>query len=439
MSAAGVHAQLMREMRTPPGDGFDPIPPSQHAFFMDIDQPAENRAWGWMSAKTYAGKGHKRSAFARDERGPLTLKHAAADLGWELSNTSVVFGKLEAQGRIFRDDKGRIYLHGNVQKPRLTREGEEKENERYNPLSTYNLPDDFLFYYQSLDSERRAQCERDVIRLGEWDKQADAELWAELRRRKAAVWERCFEAYGFRREKPKGRPRLERENRVVVQLDLALPELSVHISKNDSGELYAQNGNAFPHETENGSAHIGASLLGFSESSESLRVSAAGASSDFAQPDSLPNPPTTPLTPEPEPPEAENPKPENLPAEEKAAHTSDTVVAAFEEALGRKLAPKDPLRARLGAMPARLNIPAAAIVAWLGAKHVEKRARRYPIHSAGALFSWLERDLAGWLEQYAIQRPRAGPPAPPEGDRAPFDEDAFRAQLDKLIEKKGMP
>ena len=89
---------LMREMGA---ESYYPMPASQHAYMLDIDEPALNRAIAWVWSKTIRpraqGKkrGWKRTAWAVAERGDLTAKHLAGELGWKLSNGSAVLTKLE--------------------------------------------------------------------------------------------------------------------------------------------------------------------------------------------------------------------------------------------------------------------------------------------------------------------------------------------------------
>lgn len=394
-----AHVQLMREMRSPNG-AFDPMPPSQIAFLMDISQPPEIRALGYVSWKTIhptrTGKSFRRSAFMRDERGALGIKHCADYFDWPLSFGSVVFSKLFEQKRIFRDEKGRIYLNGDLPEPRLKEGGEEKAEK----FCTHNLPRDIYLYLQSLPFSERAIVERDVNSIEEWGKRADAQALALSRAAKAELLDRYFEARGFSRPKANGRPRVERENLAVQLAVTAFPELSVHISSNGSNGHSVQNGNSNSYTTENGSEQIPPSLL-TSEKSEIVRVSASPDAAQTAKPDEITHPPV------PEEPEAE-----------------ELIVSYLVQVFDKPFSPADKPVQEIAAAVRAANCPLPTAFVFLNEKRAEKS--RYRV-TAGLLATFAREDLRHWMREKRIA-PVSPPPNVPAAYAAAVDLDELRKQ-----------
>jgi hypothetical protein len=247
---------LMRAMGSPTG-AFDPMPPPQHRFFLDRSQPMTSRAIAWLWSKTIRpSKGHKRSPYARDERGALTLTHAAADLGWSLANASTTFSKLEDEGRIRRDEKGRICLRADVPEPEQTK-GEDDVQD----LCTQNLPDRLALLFQQLaktdvDKATRAYFER----RAHW-KKVQADAMALVRRAEDEDEKRWLASLGLTPpDEARGRPVKKREES-LVEIKIVAVDFSVHKTSDDGELTFVQNGDGVSHKTENGSEHKSASLL----------------------------------------------------------------------------------------------------------------------------------------------------------------------------------
>jgi hypothetical protein len=262
-SSVATLAELMSQMGSK--DGFDPMPPSQHRYLLDVHESETDRAIAWMWSKTiHPGKGHRRSPFARDERGALTLKHAAADLGWEMSNASAAFSRLSDQGRIRKDAKGHFYLEGDVPEPQRTQGEDEQKRGKKNSaqlICTDKLPKAFAVYLQQLPKNESLQREQDYFRIQEYRKKLEADAMAAARTKGQELVDEYFEAIGFQHKTLRGRPKVEREEEVVQLSLLALPELSVQISRISGVANSVQEGGPIPYKSQNGSVQITPSLL----------------------------------------------------------------------------------------------------------------------------------------------------------------------------------
>ncbi len=278
----------------------------------------------------------------------------AADLGWSPSNTSTVCKRLEEQGRIHIDERGRIWVKGNVPKPRRTRDEDTanaEEGERKAALlCTYNLPERYLPYFERLDSERRAQCEHDYFLIQEWRKRIAADAIALARANGQELEERWLKAaVGYEEDSPKGRPRIEREN-LAVQLQLTdLPELSVHISGNGHALNSVQHSNGDSYKAENGSVRKTASL--FTSEIQSLQSEVRSKPVEYTAP-KAPSPPPTPTQTE-----RKNPP--------KNGELQSEVLATVEELMGRKFGGKDALRGQFDALPEEFQIPVRSLCRFL--------------------------------------------------------------------------
>ena len=240
-SIAGTHAELMRQMRSP--DGFDPMPPSQHSYLLDVDESATNRAIAWLWSKTIRpGRGHSRSPYARDERGALRHTHAAADLGWSVSNTRTTFEKLAAQGRIRIEPNGKIWLCGDVPEPRRTKSEAEKKE-----LCTYFLEPRFAQYLQGLDEKERSQRETEFQQLQKYKRKLAAEALAGARSLGEELEQAWQREIGYTpKAETRGRPKLSRPS-PMLQLSLIAPPQFVHnpprISEHNSTPISDQKQN----------------------------------------------------------------------------------------------------------------------------------------------------------------------------------------------------
>jgi hypothetical protein len=438
--------ELMHQMGA---SSFDPMPPSQHAYLMDRDQPLQNRHIGWCFSKTIhptpndSGKGFKRWARCHDERGWLQQHHAATDLGVHLSATVKTFTVLAEQGRIRIDEKKHIWVRGDVQKPNLVPRGEEIAKENGDELCTYILPQDLLVHFQSLDSQRRAQYTRDWISIQEHEKRMLRDAAAEVRAKVSEIEERWREAIGFKREQARGRPTEKSKGKrpePAVQLELkALPNLSVHITPNGSSKHSVQNENGHVYTPENGSEQKAASLSPsrVNESSESEVNPACVENPPLEQEKVAPAHPAV----------ASSGLDETLPDEV----TEQTLVRrALEDSFHHKLRTTDTLPAQFLKLGKQLGIPARALVMWIHDKMSERKGMGYHVSSPGALLRFATEDLPKWIKlnralisnmvtaetREATARCWArGAAAGAGGDDEPFEPTRFTAEMRELRKK----
>lgn len=106
---------LMKEMGS--RDGYTPIPPDQHDWQRESDEPPKQRMWSWMVRATcFYGR---RSPYAVDREGKeLHLEHCAKDLGMDMANARHYWAIGVKQG-IWRsgdhqEGPRRMYLCGRV-------------------------------------------------------------------------------------------------------------------------------------------------------------------------------------------------------------------------------------------------------------------------------------------------------------------------------------
>jgi hypothetical protein len=388
VSEKNVHKQLMERMRSPKG-AYDPIPPSQHARLMDRDMPPMIRALGWLYSKTIhptrKGKGFTRSEFPRDERGTLGNKHCADYFDWPESMASRAFADLQEEEFIFRDDQGRICVNGDASEPELTPRPSTGESEK--TFCTDNLPADMSLFLQSLPILERTIAERDVQTIEEWGRQAKAQAMAQAQAARTDLLERYFEARGFRRKKPRGRPReqVKHPQPLAVQLELkALPNLSVQITSNGQNEHSVQNGSGIVSEPENGSEQKTASLLDF-QSNQSSQSEVNPQSVEMpAEEQEKVAPAAQPSGPD-----------ETLPDE---VTEQNLIRAALEKNFRHPLRTEDNLPADFLKLARQHGLPARAIVRWIDDKFKTKALGK--IWSPGALLRFaIAGDLRTWVQR----------------------------------------
>lgn len=327
-----VHLKLMREMGA---SSYDPTPPDQNLCFLKPEvrlSDRGHRAHSWLKWKTIHPDHHRRRwARAHDRRGDLRLKHLAADLDWDLPAASKVWGELEREGLARRDEAGRLWMCGKVTRTEERTESEENPHE----LFVQKLPEGLRLYFESLEKSVRDSAEARYFAAVRYTQQLEADAMAAARAAGHAVLDGVLNEIGYQGEKGHGRPRVSRE---------LLLEVSVASSLDDYQQrLFVQNGNGHLHETENGSVHS-AHPYPLSEG-QSVKVSESE-SERPAPATEEPSPPPAPLT-------AETPS---------SKRKGEEVVEAFEQPFGRKLPAKDPLRAKIAALPATFEIPARSVV-----------------------------------------------------------------------------
>lgn len=416
-NAVGVstHAELMRAMGSK--EGFDPIPPSQHAYFLDIDESMTNRAVAWVWSKTISpGRGGKRSPFARDKRGNLTHVDAAADLRWTVSNARVAFDELARQGRIRIDAEGRIWLCGDVPEPRRTKSEDDQDE-----ICTYFPTSRLSEYFQQLPEKQRLQREAEYSELQTFKKRAIAETMARARAAVEAVEESWYVTIGFEpEEQPRGRPKKTHDEPLVALSLVGIPKF-VHISDSD----FVQKGPDGSVQSKNGSVH---NSYPYSSENQSVRVSEE------------PEPAVSHTPEQPHSPTSKSKTAKDQNEEEDAS----PVVATVEEIFGR-IPKRDPLRKKFAQLPADFNIPALSVCRFLTEKIEEKEAANYPLNSPGALMRFAEKDLVGWIRQRGrdiesdrkqVARPASHPVAraapDPEAER--LREAEWRRDLEQRLQ-----
>lgn len=225
-AAADTHSALMREMGSPNG-WWDPIPPSQHRGFLPRGWSPFQRYLAWVRSKTIGRKmnGGKRTAQATDERGKLTLVHAAQDLGWDMGFASRICAKVEAAGFTCRDENGVISLCGNV--PAAPPKKQQTDDEEVD--CTVNLPKYLLLYYQQLTAERRKKFALKEVEISRWQKDAEADAIAAVRHRAEQLRNEHRSGYGMPVRKGKKRRQETRKGKPpLVQLELlSVPNFDV--------------------------------------------------------------------------------------------------------------------------------------------------------------------------------------------------------------------
>jgi DNA-binding transcriptional ArsR family regulator len=385
--APANHKELMRAMGTPPGDGFDPMPPRQIRSLMDRGEREHIRilAWIWKHTSGNPGKGRKRYPYARDARGILGNQHIAGDLRMSPSAVSSALKRLIEQGRVRRDEEGRIYPCGDAPDPELYADipgGEEEAK----TLSTENWHPRLKAYFQQVPQNLNSEVAADCEALMEFGRKLEADAIKIARDENERLVEAYLQARGYQgpEQPPRGRPRKAPEH-PVVQLSLVeAPNLSVQINGFHRSEAFVQKPGDLPYTTENGGVQISASLLGFSESSESFRVS--------TEPAAVATAPAAPA-----------PAATDLPTSKKPSSQKEgepnPVVEAVERVFG-KLPPDGTLRARYSELPEEFGLPALSVCRFLAEKLGEKRAAGYNIKNAGALLQFARMDLPGWAQQH---------------------------------------
>lgn len=214
---------LMRAMGARDGF-FDPMPPDQHAWQMHTKDPLV-RVWSWLCSKTVR-KGH-RSPYAVDANGnALTLEHAAADLGMDISNARRAWQEGVQRG-LWRNGQGHakrwMYLCGKVRpaEDSVQDEGEEKENSG----SLYKLLPSYI-QLQIKKLPKQAQ-ERLLDRLGclkEREKQVVADLTAAVRNIFDHIEDTTFQDFGIKKIREEHPTRRSKDRHERVQFALPLVE-----------------------------------------------------------------------------------------------------------------------------------------------------------------------------------------------------------------------
>ncbi len=408
--------------------GYDPMPPSQHLFYQDRDQPLSNRVVGVVYECTIRrGKDGKRSPVGREERSRfLTVAAIAKRLGVTVSNCWVAVRQAEADRRIRIDEDEHIWLGGNVREPRKL-DGKEKAKEDTEGICAKLVPESILLYLKTLPPERADIAIRRQIEIAERFNRARADADALLRQqaKEAAIAAAAEDGYKEDAE-TRGRPRVAKVRPFSVRIEF---------TQNQNGHS-AHNSESNSEQKKKGSAQIPHPYVAESlNAREQERVSSVTPAENAPleqekeaaspQPDPSPTPPPTPLT-------------ENLPAEEGAAtepprsplEDPDPIVNALQLYFHRELDPQ--IRAEWLEFGTEMGIPKRSVARWTSLVMEGKRARSYKVYSPGALLQFARSDMRTWIAQSWREI---------ESDRKWEEAETRRLneQLKALAEKKSMP
>jgi hypothetical protein len=377
-NTVSAHLKLMHLMGA---KSYDPIPPDQFLCFLDKDvrlTPTGHRAHAWLQSKTIHSPGgsRHRTPQARDTRGDLHLAEMAPDLGIDLPAASRAWDELEREGIGRRDEKGRLWMCGKVQKT----EGRNKSEETKDELCTYKLPERFRLYLQTLDEKQRAQGEQRYFLAARFGEQLEADAIKAARAAKQEVVAEVFREAGFIDDEERGRPPKNRELVVKLALACTFADFCVHTSvpnsvQSENGQVYA-NGN--------GNVHNSASLV---PSEQSSKVSKE-APEDGRGPDSSLPPPTTPRTKE-----RKNPPGERL-VPPKGSEIDNTVRSLMGAA------PTEDESLLFADIAERYGLPVRSVCRLLIDKVESKKRAHYPISSVRALYQMIgKNDVRVWIAQ----------------------------------------
>lgn len=442
------HLDLVQAQGAARHEGYNPIAPRSHRWMMDYSKPEDVRVIGWAlwrtidrdpNGKTGPAK-RKRTIWAHDARGCLTLKHLAEDLGMEMPNASAAVCRLEESGHVRRNDKGHIMPRGDMPDARRIKEEIDEGEEKAADICTDNLPSDFSLYLQQFDETERHSRVAEYLKLKEYRKRLEADAIALARDAGDELEQKYFEAIGFKRPARQGRRKNDRSDCAVQLSLLQPPQLSVQITANGSNGHSVQSAPDPLYTSENGTVQISPSLLIF-HSSHSSHSEVEAPSVDNSVSEAQP-PPTAP--------------PQNL---AQKVGEPNPIIAAVEAIAGRKIGRTDPLRGKLADLPARFRITARSVCRWMEEKAEKKQKDpNYESLSPGALYKFALSDLPGWIKRHKYQinsdwqqenERRRGDPATPDklrtnsGDTTnretePFDPLSYTQSMAALAAKKGM-
>jgi hypothetical protein len=276
MSGREVAAQPSRDknlelVRAMGAEWYDPIPTEQYTCFLDEEftlTPRAHRMLACVRSHTIKGKKGGRTPYMHEGKRAMLLKDVSAELGLDASATLKVWGELEANGLVRRDEKGRLWLCGKVKRKERTHgeDANEQETEGLDPetewkkFCTDNLPQYLAKQFQQLTKNKRPQATKDFLTWKDYEKTVEAAAMYAAREGVQKARDKDLAGrYGIkvrRHEKKEPKP----EKTPVVQLSLLwLPELSVQnfgeeIPYNVKNESVHNRSNKEFKESENKSA-----------------------------------------------------------------------------------------------------------------------------------------------------------------------------------------
>lgn len=371
------HLALMHAIGT---KGYDPMPPSQHAFYMDRDQPLANRVVAVVENHTIRRRqkdGNRSAVALREDDNFLEVADVAEILDVTTSNCWVAVREAEADRRIRVDAGGHLWLTGEARAPRMSRE--EKAKERDGEFVQKAIHPSIYLFLKELAPEVRDRVTPRLLGNADRHKQHRADLIAASREDELKDAIAIAAEEGYQHQEPStGRPRATQKRPLTVKI------------------TYVQIPNeSFAHKSEATSVH---SEIGFVQpphpyraenlkSREPQRVSdGEGEGSLSAEEEKeAATPQPQPSTPPPAP--TQN---QNLPKEMVDA---SPVVAKAEWLFGHPLDPV--MRTGYANLPRVTGLPWRSVNRWLDDKWHEKRDGQ-DVDNPGALLQWAEPDLPKW-------------------------------------------
>lgn len=202
---------LMRECGAKSPYPWEPEPRDQILYALNRGDWM-SRIIGWMKWHTTRGS---RSAWAMSDKGkPLTIKHAADDLGWPYKTALNRFAIAEEEGVIRRHPKMPwIGLCADIPLSRQTRG--ENDSRVQN-----QLPPQLIEQIEGLSEPDRELFRKAYARFRQWSKEAFDDVATQIRRQQALAEDTILSQFGLERE----RKAKEFKPKTAAKVDLpALP------------------------------------------------------------------------------------------------------------------------------------------------------------------------------------------------------------------------
>jgi hypothetical protein len=196
---------LMKRMGSK--SGFSPIPPSQHQWQRAKGEPPLYRMWSWMCDHTiFWGR---RCEFAVNVlREVRTIEDVAEDLGMDEGNAYRTWREGVEKGLWRNGTKAegqrRLYLRGDVPKPKEEAEGEETANDT---VCTDSFPPYILNQINKWEPEKQDRFRQIFANEKETLRTAQAELVAALRSVIADREDSLFREFGVKKIREEHPPR----------------------------------------------------------------------------------------------------------------------------------------------------------------------------------------------------------------------------------------
>jgi hypothetical protein len=230
---------------------YDPIPPDQYLFFLTSDDD-EQRYLAYIRQHTIGYP--NRSAFAVNPDGsPVSQGQIArACFYGHKRNAAAVGERVAAKGLISFDERGRIYLCGEVKAPARARRTKGEGGCVHSPLPAYLIES-----INSLKGENKAKALSTFDSITACESKAIADAVTTVRIKFAQVKDNACLKFGLpiKRLDKKHRPDLHERGSQCVQLQLVLPDDLQQFVGNVQTQERTQPENGFVHSS-NGSRII---------------------------------------------------------------------------------------------------------------------------------------------------------------------------------------